>query len=48
VPIHGIGQGNGAGPAIWTVVSTPLLNLLREKVTAVKWSVPFQVLTFGL
>jgi hypothetical protein len=24
VPIHGIGQGNGAGPAIWAVISTPL------------------------
>jgi hypothetical protein len=31
VPIHGIGQGNGAGPAIWAVVSTPLLNVLRQK-----------------
>ena len=31
MPIHGIGQGNGAGPAIWAVVSTPLLNILREK-----------------
>jgi hypothetical protein len=31
VPIHGIGQGNGAGPAIWAVVSTPLLNVLRTK-----------------
>jgi hypothetical protein len=27
-PIHGIGQGNGAGPAIWAVVSSPLLNVL--------------------
>jgi hypothetical protein len=31
VPIHGIGQGNGAGPAIWAVVSTPLLNILCQK-----------------
>jgi hypothetical protein len=31
IPIHGIGQGNGDGPAIWAVVSTPLLNVLREK-----------------
>jgi hypothetical protein len=31
VPIHGIGQENGAGPAIWVVVRTPLLNVLREK-----------------
>jgi hypothetical protein len=31
MPIHGIGQGNGAGPAIWAVVSTPILNALREQ-----------------
>lgn len=31
VPIHGIGQGNRAGPAIWAVVSAPLLNVLRAK-----------------
>jgi len=31
VPIHGIGQGNGAAPAIWAVVSSPLLNALRAK-----------------
>jgi hypothetical protein len=31
VPIHGIEQGNGVGPAIWAVVSTPLLNVLQEK-----------------
>ncbi len=30
-PMHGIGQGNGAGPAIWAVLSTPLLNLLFTK-----------------
>ncbi len=27
-PMHGVGQGNGAGPAIWAVLSTPLLNML--------------------
>lgn len=31
IPIHGIRQGNGAGPAIWVVISTPLLNILQEK-----------------
>jgi hypothetical protein len=31
IPIQGIRQGNGAGPAIWAVVSTPLLNIHREK-----------------
>jgi hypothetical protein len=28
VPIQGVGQGNGAGPQIWAVVSTPVLNML--------------------
>jgi hypothetical protein len=27
--IHGVGQGNGAGPAIWAVLSSPVLDLLR-------------------
>ena len=31
VPVHGVGQGNGAGPAIWAAVSTPVLNLMREE-----------------
>ncbi len=30
VPISGIGQGNGAGPQIWAVVSTPILDMLQE------------------
>jgi hypothetical protein len=29
-PMHGICQGNGTRPAIWAVLSTPLLNLLRD------------------
>ena len=31
VPIQGVGQGNGAGPQIWALVSTLVLNLLRAK-----------------
>jgi hypothetical protein len=31
IPIHGIYQGNGAGPAIWAVLSSPLLDLMRNK-----------------
>jgi hypothetical protein len=31
VPIQGMGQGNGAGPQIWAVVSTPVLNMLRHE-----------------
>ena len=30
-PLHGIGQGNGAGPAIWMVLSSPLLEIQRKK-----------------
>jgi hypothetical protein len=30
-PIQGIGQGNGAGPQIWALVSTPVLNMLRAE-----------------
>ena len=26
-----MGQGNGAGPQIWAVVSTPVLNMLRKE-----------------
>jgi hypothetical protein len=29
--MHGICQGNGAGPAIWAVLSSPLLEIQREK-----------------
>jgi hypothetical protein len=31
LPMHGVGQGNGAGPANWAIVSTSLLNMLRSK-----------------
>jgi len=41
VPIHGIGQDNGAGPAIWAVLSTPLLNVLRKKDLGANCYLPF-------
>jgi hypothetical protein len=28
-PLQGIGQGNGAGPAGWALISTPLTNMMR-------------------
>ena len=31
VPVQGIGQGNGAGPTMWALVSTPVLNMLRAE-----------------
>jgi len=29
-PVAGIGQGNGAGPAIWATVSSPLFTIMQE------------------
>jgi hypothetical protein len=29
VPYSGVGQGNGAGPAIWAVVRTPVLKIMK-------------------
>ena len=36
VPFHGILQGNGAGPTIWAMVSTPLLDRMRDNGHGVK------------
>jgi len=30
-PVAGIGQGNGAGPQIWAVVSMPLFQILHQE-----------------
>jgi hypothetical protein len=35
---HGVGQGNGAGPAIWAIISTPVLDMLREAGFGVQFS----------
>jgi hypothetical protein len=40
VAIQGIGQGNGAGPQIWAVVSTVILNCLRETGEGAKFFAP--------
>ena len=29
-PTQGSGQGNGASPCIWVIISTPLLNMMRK------------------
>ena len=31
VPMQGVLQGNGAGPVIWAVVSSPILQIMRAK-----------------
>ncbi len=35
-PIQGLGQGNGAGPAIWAIVSSPILDSVRNTGYSVK------------
>ena len=30
IPLQGVGQGNGAGPAIWVAISSVLLNIMRS------------------
>lgn len=29
-PLQGVGQGNGAGPMMWAVISTPVLEIMRD------------------
>jgi hypothetical protein len=31
IPLQGVLQGNGAGPAIWLLISSPLINMLRTQ-----------------
>jgi hypothetical protein len=31
VTFSGVGQGNGAGPEIWEVVSTPVLKMMKDE-----------------
>jgi hypothetical protein len=31
IPLQGVLQGNGAGPAIWLLISSPMINMLRTQ-----------------
>ena len=48
IPLGGIGQGNGAGPAIWALVSTPIFDALRKRGYDVFSPAPFPVVSFTL
>jgi hypothetical protein len=39
-PFQGVGQGNGAGPAIWAAVSAPLLEFLHSRRRGVTFRSP--------
>jgi hypothetical protein len=45
-PVHGICQGNGAGPAIWAVLSSPLLDIQRNKRFGFYFFTPISESTF--
>ena len=39
-PFQGVGQGNGAGPAIWAAVSSPLLEFLDSRGRGIRLQTP--------
>ena len=39
-PVQGSGQGNGASPTIWTLISSPLLTMMRKLNFGVTFSSP--------
>ena len=45
---HGVCQGNGAGPAIWACVSSPLFDILREQGYGAKYVSPIKGILFNL
>ena len=47
-PLHGVGQGNGAGPAIWAVISTVFFDLLRDKGYGFQMKAPLSKLALHL
>jgi hypothetical protein len=44
-PIHGIGQGNSPGSAVWAIVSSPLLDRLRESGVGAEFICPLSALS---
>ena len=47
-PFQGVGQGNGAGPAIWTAVSAPLLEFLESRGRGVVFQSPISRERFSI
>ena len=43
-----MGQGNGAGPAIWAVISTVFFDLLRDKGYGFKMRAPLSQLALHM
>ena len=47
-PLQGVGQGNGAAPAIWAVISSVFFDLLRDKGYGFKMKAPLSKLALHL
>ena len=47
-PLHGVGQGNGAAPAIWAVISSVFFDLLRDKGYGFNLRAPLSKLAINL
>ena len=47
-PLMGVGQGNGAGPAIWAVISTTFFDTLRENGFGAILTAPFSKVEINL
>ena len=45
---HGICQGNGAGPALWACVSSPLFSILKDQGYGAQYSSPISDVKFNL
>lgn len=41
IPLQGILQGNGAGPAIWLVMTAPLIQTLKDAGCGIEFTSPF-------
>ena len=46
--LNGVGQGNGAGPTIWAVISTVFFDLLRDKGYGFKLKAPLSKLALHI
>ena len=46
--LHGVGQGNGAGPAIWAVISSVIFDYIGDKGYGAKITAPLSKLAFQL
>ena len=47
-PVMGVGQGNQTGPQVWTVISSSMFEVLRQKGFSTKFNTPITKQTLEL